>query len=537
MRLTGLSRFVKKKKKEKKTTEDREHDEEFGMPKAFASQLIQLKSLGWPNGFSMLQRNMFLRLRANLQRLCETWELGQLICPPFLILRILICIKNSRSNGTLVYHRDYLLFVYLPTSWIILVPCVFSRLPWIPMGLLMSMPGLVRLRFDLSNLVDGWRLQVERAGLVVVSAFGHIFSSTTTSQEAHGLHKTWNATQLLNIIIAVITAVISGESWQSACMAMDGHAYLPKYTPLLGQTSFFIPSRLLHWDGRLRISIENDDPFPVRLEFILFSCTEPWSQRRSSVASFKKPNTSRCYPVPFFRRFTDFCVIFSTFFVMWHREMIPFLNFSPHLEGPLVSITCLHHLTPPIEGHTGSHILRSIFISKKDFPLGRTPWYHLISIRPFTMPHYVSHLFSTLISVDKSHIVSWRSYPLSMHGQELRGDTHLLVMLWYQSGSMDSTQGYSLASWLDFQCLCWTSWWLSLPTPWSSPACQSLAWHCEIMGFSVQAATSIVDVGKCKGHWVGQGDVGLHCVCSELRVAWFHDKFWCWVSFSMVTSN
>lgn len=145
--------------------------------------------------------------------------------------------------------------------------------------------------------------------------------------------------------------------------------------------------------------------------------------------------------------------------------------------------------------------------------------------------------FSTLISVDKSHIVSWRSYPLSMHGQELRGDTHLLVMLWYQSGSMDSTQGYSLASWLDFQCLCWTSWWLSLPTPWSSPACQSLAWHCEIMGFSVQAATSIVDVGKCKGHWVGQGDVGLHCVCSELRVAWFHDKFWCWVSFSMVTSN
>ena len=102
MRLTGLSRFVKKKKKEKKTTEDREHDEEFGMPKAFASQLIQLKSLGWPNGFSMLQRNMFLRLRANLQRLCETWELGQLIGPPFLILRILICIKNSRSNGTLV---------------------------------------------------------------------------------------------------------------------------------------------------------------------------------------------------------------------------------------------------------------------------------------------------------------------------------------------------------------------------------------------------------------------------------------------------
>ena len=209
----------------------------------------------------------------------------------------------------------------------------------------------------------------------------------------------------------------------------------------------------------------------------------------------------------------------------------------PPLEGPLVSITCLHHSTPPIEGHTWSHILRSIFIPKKDFPLGRTPWYHLISIRPFSMPHYVSHLFSTLISVDKSHIVSWRSYPLSMHGQELRGDTHLLVMLWYQSGSMDSTQGYSLASWLDFQCLCWTSWWLSLPTPWSSPACQSLAWHCEIMGFSVQAATSIVDVGKCKGHWVGQGDVGLHCVCSELRVAWFHDKFWCWVSFSMVILN
>ncbi len=88
---------------------------------------------------------------------------------------------------------------------------------------------------------------------------------------------------------------------------------------------------------------------------------------------------------------------------------------------------------------------------------------------------------------------------------------------------MDSTEGYSLASWLEFLCLCWTSWWLSLPTPWSSPACQSLAWlckmkrcNCDIMGFSGQAATS-------KGHWVGQGDLGLHCICSELRlctVAW-----------------
>ena len=338
MRLTGLSRFVKKKKKEKKTTEDREHDEEFGMPKAFASQLIQLKSLGWPNGFSMLQRNMFLRLRANLQRLCETWELGQLICPPFLILRILICIKNSRSNGTLVYHRDYLLFVYLPTSWIILVPCVFSRLPWIPMGLLMSMPGLVRLRFDLSNLVDGWRLQVERAGLVVVSAFGHIFSSTTTSQEAHGLHKTWNATQLLNIIIAVITAVISGESWQSACMAMDGHAYLPKYTPLLGQTSFFIPSRLLHWDGRLRISIENDDPFPVRLEFILFSCTEPWSQRRSSVKHFQ--------------------MLPGTIFQAFHRFLCHIQHLFCHVTSWDDSI---FELFPPFGRTIGIHYLPSPF--------------------------------------------------------------------------------------------------------------------------------------------------------------------------------
>ena len=61
MRLTGLSRFVKKKKKEKKTTEDQEGDEEeFGMPKAFASQLTQL-SLGRPNpnGVSMVQQNAF----------------------------------------------------------------------------------------------------------------------------------------------------------------------------------------------------------------------------------------------------------------------------------------------------------------------------------------------------------------------------------------------------------------------------------------------------------------------------------------------
>eukprot|EP00434_Breviolum_minutum_P020967 symbB.v1.2.018497.t1/scaffold1403.1/size153157/3 len=47
MRLTGLSRFVKKKKKEKKTTEDREHDEEFGMPKAFDTDMHQEQQIKW----------------------------------------------------------------------------------------------------------------------------------------------------------------------------------------------------------------------------------------------------------------------------------------------------------------------------------------------------------------------------------------------------------------------------------------------------------------------------------------------------------
>lgn len=243
-------------------------------------------------------------------------------------------------------------------------------------------------------------------------------------------------------------------------------------------------------------------------------------------------NTSRCYDCIFqsFHRFLSYSAPF------WSCDIVRWFHFfNSSLAFGTIGI---HYLpspfnTPNWRSHMVTHFEIHFHLKKRTFL-----WAGLHDITSFqsdllpcrtTFHTFVPHWFQWIC-----HILSWRSYPLSMHGQELK---------WYKplwscdtKVEMDSTQGYSLASWLDFQCLCWTSWWLSLPTPWSSPACQSLAWHCEIMGFSAPA-TSIVDAGKCKGHRVGQGDVGLHCFCSGLRLAWLHDTFWCWVSFSMVIWN
>lgn len=416
------------------------------------------------------------------------------------------------------------------TSWIILVPVVCFPKPWIHLGLLMSMPCLCEAPIWPEQL-GGWLKIASGTGQVSRSVSigsyllinNNITRGTWITQDL----KRYSATQHNHC------SDYSCDKWWIVTVSMHGNGW----SRLPAQIHSFVRSNKFLYPltfPTLRWTLANlnrewwsiSSPLGIHLVLLyrtlvaekIFSCF------------VQKTKHFQMLPVPFFRRSTDFCVIFSTFFVMWHREMIPFLNFSPIWKDhwyPLLAFTIQHPQFKVTHGHT--------FWDPFSFQKRTFLWAGLHDITSFqsdllpcrTMFHtFFPHWF-----------VSWRSYPLSMHGQELRGDTHLLVMLWYQSGLMDSTQGYSLASWLDFQCLCWTSWWLSLPTPWSSPACQSLAWHCEIMRFSLQAATSIVDVGKCKGHWVGQGDVGLHCVCSELRVAWFHDKFWCWVSFSMVTLN